>query len=511
MQSVGPGLGIGLPPQHPPSHHPHPHPDPHPGRHRHHHHHHHHHPLASLCMCYARSWATLWFCSVVGGKKRSWVAKNGRWFLSLELLAFLPYILFVFRCWCLRFWGLVVCFLAFLFGFGRFSCWWLRFASKQLGCLFFGCSTCGFWRLFLLVFMVCFEGFGCLSFGFSIWLWSLFLLVTAVCFEAAWFSVFWLFYLGVLVAFSVGVHGLLLGFGCLSFGFSIWFWSLFLLVSAVCFEAAWLSVFWLFYLGVLVAFSVGVHGLLRGVWLSVFWLFYLVLVAFPVGDCGLLRSSLVVCFLAVFCWCSWFASRGLVVCLLAFLFGFGRFSCWWLRFASKQLGCLFFGCSTWGFWWLFLLVFMVCFWGLVVCLLAFPFGFGLFSCWCLRFALKQLGCLFFGCSTWGFWWLFLLVFVVCFWGLVVCLLAFPFGFGLFSCWCLRFARSSLVVCFLAVLLAGSGGFFCWCSWFASGVWLSVFWLLSFVVWVRCFVVCVCGWYGAPQNCQPWLCYQTCNP
>ena len=88
--------------------------------------------------------------------------------------------------------------------------------------------------------------------------------MTAVCFEAAWLSVFWLFYLWVLEAFSVGVRGLLLGFGCLSFGFSIWFWSLFLLVSAVCFEAAWLSVFWLFYLGVLVVFSVGVHGLLLG-------------------------------------------------------------------------------------------------------------------------------------------------------------------------------------------------------------------------------------------------------
>ena len=109
-------------------------------------------------MCYGGSWATLWFCSVVGGFAASWVAKDGRWFLSLDLLAFLPYILFVFRCWCPRFWGLVVCLLAFLFGFGRFSCWCLRFASKQLGCLFFGCSTWGFWSFFLLVFMVCFWG-----------------------------------------------------------------------------------------------------------------------------------------------------------------------------------------------------------------------------------------------------------------------------------------------------------------------------------------------------------------
>ena len=83
----------------------------------------------------------------------------------------------------------------------------------------FGFSSLYFVCLSLLV--SAFLGFGCLSFGFSIWFWSLFLLVSAVCFEAAWLSVFWLFYLGVLEAFSVGVRGLLLGFGCLSFGFCL--------------------------------------------------------------------------------------------------------------------------------------------------------------------------------------------------------------------------------------------------------------------------------------------------
>ena len=122
-----------------------------------------------------------------------------------------------------------------------------------------------------------------------------------------------------------------------------------------------------------------------------------------------------------------------------------------------------------------------------------------------------------GFCLWIFWLFFLIfclsfvvgvrvsgVWLSVFWLFYLVLVAFPVG----VCGLLR---SSLVVCFLAVLLGGSGRFFCWCSWFASGVWLSVFWLLSFVVWVRCFVVCLCGWYGAPQNCQPWLCYQTCNP
>ena len=340
--------------------------------------------LASLCMCYGGSWATLWFCSVVGGFAASWVAKDGRWFLSLDLLAFLPYILFVFRCWCPRFWGLVVCLLAFLFGFGRFSCWWLRFASKQLGCLFFGCSTCGFWRLFLLVFVVCF--------------WGLVVCLLAFLFGFGRFSCWCLRFASKQL-------------GCLFFGCSTWgFWRLFLLVFVVC-----------------------------------FW--------------------------------------GLVVCLLAFLFGFGRFSCWWLRFASKQLGCLFFGCSTCGFWRLFLLVFVVCFWGLVVCLLAFLFGFGRFSCWCLRFASKQLGCLFFGCSTWGFWRLFLLVFVVCFWGLVVCLLAFLFGFGRFSCWCLRFASKQLGCLFFGCSTWGFWSFFLL-------VFMVCFWGL--VVCLLAFVFCCLG-------------------
>ena len=140
--------------------------------------------------------------------------------------------------------------------------------------------------------------------------------------------------------------------------------------------------------------------------MSVFWLFYLVLVAFPVGVCGLLRSSLVVCFLAVllggsggfFCWCSWFASGV------------------WL-----------------SVFWLFHLV-----------LVSFPVG-------------------------------------VC--GLL---------------------RSSLVVCFLAVLLGGSGGFFCWCSWFASGVWLSVFWLFHLVL--VSFPVGVCGLLEAAWLSVFWLFY-----
>ena len=127
--------------------------------------------LAFLCLWYAATWEALWFWSVVGGKKQTWVATKR----------------------------------SLVFVFGSFG------LSTSLFCCF-------------LLLVSAFLGFDCLFFGFSTWFYAF---------------------------FPVGVCGLLRSnLVDLSFGFSAWgFWSLFPLVSAVGFLQFWLSVFWLLLFG----------------------------------------------------------------------------------------------------------------------------------------------------------------------------------------------------------------------------------------------------------------------